>query len=86
MMAADLLAARLRTLRAGGGFDGAREGGVASPCVALCRMSEDGAQCLGCFRTGAEIARWQAVDDGQRRAIWRALLGRAGLAWPHELA
>jgi predicted Fe-S protein YdhL (DUF1289 family) len=37
-----------------------------SPCVGTCRMGADGL-CEGCRRTLAEIARWCAMSDDERR-------------------
>lgn len=78
-MSAELLAARARQIGAEGGFHPAPDGVVASPCVSVCRMADDGSHCLGCFRTRTEIRQWSEADATQRRAIWRALLRRAGL-------
>lgn len=84
-MSAELLAARARQLGVAGGLGAEPDAVVASPCVSVCRMSEDGAYCIGCFRTRAEIAQWSGADAAQRRAIWRALFDRAGLAPPEGL-
>jgi len=42
---------------------------VASPCINVCRLDPATRWCLGCARTGAEIARWTAIDDAARQAI-----------------
>lgn len=47
---------------------------VPSPCVGICRLTPDGATCLGCGRTIDEIAAWSRADDDTRRAIWRRIL------------
>lgn len=48
-------------------------------------MTPDRSHCQGCFRTIEEIRAWSRADNGQRRAIWAALLVRAGLPVPEQL-
>jgi len=53
-----------------------------SPCVQVCQLHPDGSHCVGCFRTGEEIAQWSRYTTaerdgvlarlGQRRAARRA--------------
>jgi predicted Fe-S protein YdhL (DUF1289 family) len=50
---------------------------VDSPCVDICRLDDDGC-CVGCFRTGQEIADWLAYSVEQRRTIMKRLAARAG--------
>lgn len=38
---------------------------VESPCVDICRLDENG-YCVGCFRTGQEIADWLAYSPERR--------------------
>jgi predicted Fe-S protein YdhL (DUF1289 family) len=38
---------------------------VLSPCTGVCMLGEDG-YCLGCHRTGAEIASWLQMGDDER--------------------
>jgi hypothetical protein len=45
-----------------------------SPCRKLCRL--DARICLGCGRTGAEIARWPSADARQKREILRRSTAR----------
>ncbi|TJZ77584.1 DUF1289 domain-containing protein [Chitiniphilus eburneus] len=45
---------------------------VPSPCVALCRLDEDGV-CVGCRRTVDEIAAWSGMDDDAKAAVWQRL-------------
>jgi 8-oxo-dGTP pyrophosphatase MutT (NUDIX family)/predicted Fe-S protein YdhL (DUF1289 family) len=53
-----------------------------SPCVRLCRLQADGL-CGGCLRTGAEIAAWSRMDDGQRRRTMETVLaGRKRERYP----
>jgi len=47
-----------------------------SPCVGVCTLDPNGGNCLGCGRTGDEIAEWGLADAARREAIWRALPGR----------
>ncbi|MBR0552390.1 DUF1289 domain-containing protein [Stakelama marina] len=42
---------------------------VMSPCVLVCTLDTETGWCLGCGRTGDEIARWSAVGDAERQAI-----------------
>ena len=47
-----------------------------SPCVGVCTLDPAMGWCLGCGRTGDEIARWIGLDDAQRLAIWNELPAR----------
>jgi uncharacterized protein len=38
---------------------------ILSPCVGICRLDPRG-YCLGCHRTGDEIARWRSMSDIER--------------------
>ncbi len=49
-----------------------------SPCVRLCVIHGESGLCLGCHRTGDEIARWSAMGAAERAAILAELPGRAG--------
>ncbi len=49
---------------------------LASPCVGTCRLDQATGYCLGCARTGDEIARWRGQTSHWRRAIWDALPSR----------
>jgi predicted Fe-S protein YdhL (DUF1289 family) len=42
---------------------------VASPCINVCKMDDDGGFCVGCFRTIEEIAVWSRARDEQRLNI-----------------
>jgi len=44
-----------------------------SPCINICRLDARG-YCVGCLRTGDEIARWRGMDDGERLRIMRDVL------------
>ena len=41
-----------------------------SPCIGVCTMDANGL-CLGCRRTLAEIARWSAMSNDDRRRWMR---------------
>ena len=45
---------------------------IPSPCVGICRMDESTGLCLGCARSGEEIAIWRDTGEAQRRRIWAA--------------
>jgi predicted Fe-S protein YdhL (DUF1289 family) len=47
-----------------------------SPCVGICRLDDATGYCIGCGRTGDEIATWSTAGPGGRRAIWAALPAR----------
>lgn len=55
-------------------------GGVASPCISVCRMNEASGQCEGCLRTLDEIAVWSLLDDEEKRAVWQQLRLRRAAA------
>ena len=38
---------------------------ILSPCIGICRPDTEGL-CEGCHRTGAEIAAWRQMSDGER--------------------
>ncbi|MDD2730303.1 DUF1289 domain-containing protein [Malikia sp.] len=44
---------------------------VPSPCVGVCRMTEAGDLCQGCWRTREELRAWKASDDLSKLAVWR---------------
>ena len=41
---------------------------IVSPCINVCRLNAE-QFCIGCGRTGAEIAEWLAADSARRTAI-----------------
>ena len=53
---------------------------VPSPCISVCRMDSDSGLCVGCFRTIEEIIAWGRQSDNDKRAVWRLITERAGLA------
>ena len=51
---------------------------VASPCVGTCKLDKATGWCLGCARSGDEIAEWQRQTDAWRADVWDALPARFG--------
>lgn len=49
---------------------------VRSPCVSVCVLDEDDV-CVGCQRTGTEVARWGKMNNEERRAVLAQLDTRA---------
>ena len=47
-----------------------------TPCVKLCVVDPVSGLCVGCGRTGAEIAAWPAMSEAERRAVMAGLEGR----------
>ena len=46
---------------------------VQSPCISVCRISDNSGLCMGCFRTGDEIASWSSASDDGKRGIWKLI-------------
>ena len=44
-----------------------------TPCTGVCRLDTRGL-CMGCLRTGDEIARWSGLSDAQKLWIMDELL------------
>ena len=40
-----------------------------SPCVKVCIIQPETGYCMGCYRTGAEIAAWTSMDTEARLAL-----------------
>lgn len=49
---------------------------IASPCVGTCKLDDATGWCIGCARTGDEIADWRMRSDAERTAVWELLPGR----------
>lgn len=49
---------------------------IDSPCVKVCVMHPGARLCMGCFRTGDEIARWSRMSPEERTAIMADLPAR----------
>lgn len=82
MNATESIAARARLLGEAGYFDANSDEVIPSPCISVCRMSEDRSRCEGCFRTIPEIRAWALADSAERLAIWARLAQRAGVPFP----
>jgi len=52
---------------------------ILSPCVGVCRLDPRG-YCLGCYRTGDEIARWRSMSDTERAHFMDVVLPERELA------
>jgi uncharacterized protein len=50
-----------------------------SPCVDVCVIHRAAKICVGCYRTGDEIAQWSRLSPEQRSAIRADLPERASL-------
>ncbi|MGF6711933.1 putative Fe-S protein YdhL (DUF1289 family) [Luteibacter sp. W1I16] len=46
-----------------------------TPCTGVCRLDARGL-CMGCLRTGDEIARWSSLNDAQKLWIMDEVLPR----------
>ena len=82
MSATEPIAARARLMSEAGYFDENSDEVVPSPCISVCRMTEDRSRCEGCFRTIPEIRAWALADSAERLAIWARLAQRAGVPFP----
>jgi len=49
---------------------------IRTPCVQVCFLDDESGLCLGCLRSGEEIALWTRFSDDQRAAIMQALPSR----------
>ena len=52
---------------------------IESPCVKVCVLHPEAKVCLGCLRTGAEIAVWSRLSRDERRAVMQELPSRKSL-------
>lgn len=59
---------------------------ISSPCVKLCIVDGESGLCLGCHRTLAEVARWGAFSEPERRAVMAELADRARRIRPEKLS
>ena len=63
-----------------------------SPCVGVCRIDEGSGFCIGCARSGAEIASWRTASSETLSRIWAELPSRRAalglklhrLAWTRD--
>lgn len=49
---------------------------LVSPCVGACKIDLGTGYCLGCARTGHEIASWRSGSEAYRQSIWDVLPAR----------
>lgn len=47
-----------------------------SPCISVCRMSDQTGLCEGCFRTLDEITGWGHFSPEAKRDMWRLIQQR----------
>lgn len=51
---------------------------IRTPCIDICVLHRREGICIGCFRTGDEIANWSAMSDQERDRLMADLPSRAG--------
>lgn len=51
-----------------------------SPCISVCQLDSASGICLGCYRTGSEIAAWRSMDAEAQRALLDTLKDRRAAA------
>ena len=44
-----------------------------SPCISICRMSDDTTYCEGCWRTLDEIGGWGQRSADEKRSVWQLI-------------
>jgi uncharacterized protein len=49
---------------------------VSTPCVNVCVLDPLSALCIGCGRTGAEIAAWVTMSESERITVMAGLAQR----------
>ncbi|MFO7854749.1 MAG: DUF1289 domain-containing protein [Paracoccaceae bacterium] len=54
-----------------------RREAIESPCIKLCVLHPGAKLCLGCLRSGDEIAAWTRLTPERRREIMDQLPSRA---------
>ena len=47
-----------------------------SPCISICRMSDDTTYCEGCWRTLDEIGGWAQRSAADKRTVWQLIQNR----------
>jgi len=52
---------------------------IESPCVNVCVLHPTERLCMGCYRSGAEIAAWSRLSPADRRSVMDELPARASL-------
>ena len=56
-------------------FNPNRDNTVPSPCVSICALDADDI-CVGCHRSGLEIARWSQMSADEKRAVLKNVAER----------
>lgn len=60
-------------------------GRIVSPCILVCQLDRASGWCLGCGRTGDEIAAWPRLDEATRERLMAHLPPRlAALRLPAD--
>lgn len=54
---------------------------IDSPCKGVCAVNPVAGQCIGCFRTVAEISAWVEFDDAERARVTAELEQREAAFW-----
>jgi len=49
---------------------------IETPCTKICMIDPRSNLCLGCGRTLGEIARWQDMEEAERREVMAQLPAR----------
>jgi len=50
-----------------------RQTTTSSPCTSVCQLDSRSGFCLGCWRTGQEIAGWSRDSESEKLAVLAAL-------------
>ncbi|MBX2855546.1 MAG: DUF1289 domain-containing protein [Rhodobacteraceae bacterium] len=50
---------------------------IDSPCIQICMIHPGARICVGCYRTGDEIAAWSRLSPDERASVRAELPGRA---------
>ena len=51
-----------------------------SPCISVCQMDLSDGLCVGCYRTGGEIASWRSMDEADQLKLLDILSERRAAA------
>ncbi len=49
---------------------------ITSPCTGICKLDDTTGWCLGCGRSGDEIAEWRGLPKNNRDAVWEQIPNR----------
>lgn len=55
--------------KADAGIPRNEDGGIASPCLRLCKLDEN-KQCVACLRSIEEIMAWSKADEPYKARVW----------------